>query len=108
MAFGDSARKQVVAVIPAVTEEPTVPAHLQLLLDGFEARLVLRAEDWSWADAFIAPYEDGMLVFIEDVQELHFRVGTAWVKLFPTTYTGTTEPGSGLGADGDLYFMTEN
>lgn len=107
MAFTDSERKQVQGVIPPVSEVPTVPAHLQQLLDGFESRLVLRAQDWAWADAFVAPYEDGMLLHVQDVNELLFRVSGGWVKLYPTTYTGTAEPSPDLGADGDLYFLTE-
>jgi hypothetical protein len=106
MPFSDSARKQFQAIVPDNPASPTVPAHLQGIVDAIEGRTVLRASTWSWANTFIAPFSDGMLVYIEDVDELHLRRNGAWVKIHPTSYSGTGEPSPSLGANGDLYFMT--
>ena len=106
MPFTNSAREQFQAIVPDNPATPTVPAHLQAIIDAIETHTVLRADDWAWADTFIAPYADGMVVYIEDIDELHLRVAGAWRKLHPNTYTGTGEPSNGLGADGDLYFQT--
>lgn len=106
MPFTDSDRKQFTAVVPTDPTSPTVPAHLQTIVDALESHVVLRAEDWSFADTFIAPYENGMILYVEDIDSLFLRAGGAWLKLHPTNYNGTAEPDSGLGADGDLYFQT--
>lgn len=106
MAFTDSARSQFTAIVPDNPATPTVPAHLQSIVDAIESQVVLRAADWSDADTNIAPYEDGMILFVASEGELLFRISSAWKKLSPTNYTGTADPDPGLGADGDLYFQT--
>lgn len=106
MAFTDSARSQFTAIVPDNPATPTVPAHLQDIVDAIEARVVLRADDWSDADTNIAPYQDGMLLYVANIGALFLRVNGAWVKLYPTNYTGTGAPDPALGADGDLYFQT--
>jgi len=109
MPFTDSQRKQFASVVPTDPTTPTVPAHLQDIVDAIEAQTVLRADDWSDADTFIAPYSDGMLLYVVDIASLFLRLGGAWTKVYPKTYTGTALPVGGLGvgaADGDLYFQT--
>lgn len=108
MAFSDSARDQFPAIIPDDPATPTVPAHLQTIIDAVEAQVVLRADTWSWANTFLTPFEDGMLLYVEDVDELWARVDGEWRKLYPTTYTGTATPSDSLGADGDLYFQVDS
>jgi len=109
MAFTDSDRKQFLAIVPPATQTPTVPAHLQDIVDAIEERVVLFADDWSDADTNITPYTDGMLLYVADVAALFLRLGAAWTKVYPKSYTGTTLPTGDLGvgaADGDLYFKT--
>lgn len=106
MPFTDSARKQFPAVVPDDPAQPTVPAHLQAIVDAIEEHVILYADDWSYADTFIAPYTNGMLLFVADPEALYLRLGGAWVKVYPTSFTGTGPPDPTLGADGDLYFQT--
>ncbi len=106
MPFVDSARKQFPAVIPTDPTTPTVPAHLTTIINAIEEQVVLYATDWSYADTFIAPYQNGMLIYINADEELHLRLGGAWMKIYPTNYTGTGTPSGALGSDGDLYFQT--
>jgi hypothetical protein len=106
MAFTNSERGQFVAIVPDNPATPTVPAHLQDIVDAVEEQVILKATDWAWADTFIAPYTNGMVIFVESEGALFLRVGGAWRKLSPTNYSGTTTPSPALGADGDLYFLT--
>lgn len=106
MAFSDSARKQFTAVVPDNPAAPTVPAHLQAIVDAIEEHVVLYASDWSYADTFIAPYTNGMLLFVNNPGALYLRLGGSWLKVYPTHFTGTGAPSPDLGADGDLYFQT--
>lgn len=106
MAFTNSARDQFVAVVPDNPATPTVPAHLQAIVDAIETQVVLKAADWSFADTFIAPYVDGMLLSIASPAGLYYRVDGAWEKIWPVNLTGTGDPAPGLGDDGDLYFKT--
>lgn len=106
MAFTDSARKQFTAVVPDGPQQPTVPAHLQGIIDAVESQVVLKAATWVAADTDIAPYTDGMLLYVAEDSALYFRVGAAWSKLYPTSLSGTNAPDPALGSDGDLYFQT--
>lgn len=106
MAFSDSRRRQIEAGIPPVTETPTVPAHLQGLVDKIEEHLVLRAPSWDWAEVYLVPYIDGMLLYIEDQGTLNLRREGAWYKIWPWSYNGVEPPPDSLGTDGDLYFQT--
>lgn len=106
MPFTDSARKQFPSIVPTNPTTPTIPIHLQGIVDAVEARVVLRAADFAYANTFLAPFEDGMLLYIVSLGEIHLRVAGAWKKISPTSYTGTGVPASALGADGDLYFQT--
>ena len=106
MPFTDSARKQFPSIVPTNPTTPTIPIHLQGIVDAVEARVVLRAADWGYANTFLAPFQDGMMIYIEDIDELHLRVAGVFKKIYPTNYTGTGVPASALGADGDLYFQT--
>lgn len=106
MAFTNSARDQFTAIVPDNPASPTVPAHLQSIVDAIESQVVLRAADWSDADTNIAPYEDGMILFVASEGELLFRISSSWKKLSPTSYTGNESPDPSLGSDGDLYFQT--
>lgn len=106
MAFTDSDRKQFLAIVPDDPATPTVPAHLQAIVDAIEEHVVLHAADWSAADTNLTPYKNGMLVFVENPGALYLRLGGAWLKVYPTNYTGTGDPSPSLGVDGDLYFKT--
>lgn len=106
MAFTNSDRQQFIGIVPDDPAIPTVPAHLQVIVDAIEPQVVLRAADWADANTNLAPFEDGMVLFKEDDDSLHLRAGAAWVKLHPKQYTGTGEPSPALGDDGDLYFQT--
>jgi hypothetical protein len=106
MPFTDSTRKQFSQVVPTDPTTPTIPAHLQALVDEIEEKVVLVASDWSYANTFIAPYVDGMVLFVDDIGSLFLRVSGEWQKMHPTSFTGTGNPAAGLGDDGDLYFKT--
>jgi hypothetical protein len=106
MSFADSQRRQVEGAVPPISEDPTVPAHLQNLLDLLEPRLVLRAADWGWAETYLTPYEDGMLLHVVDEGSIHLRIDGVWTKLYPTTFVGSADPDPSFGSDGDTYFQT--
>lgn len=104
MPFTNSARGQLTAVVPTGATEPAVVAHLQNLVDLIEPRLVLRAASVAAANASLGTLQDGM--FLETTSapfELYARQNSAWVKIFPTNYSGTTVPSNSLGVDGDTY-----
>lgn len=106
MAFTDSERSQFTGIVPDDPASPTVPAHLQDIVDAIETQVVLKAADWSFADTFIAPYVNGMLLAVESEGALYYRTGGAWQKIYPTNFTGTGTPSGSLGDNGDLYFQT--
>lgn len=106
MAFTDSARDQFLGIVPDDPTTPTVPLHLQAIVDAIESQVVLKAPDWNFADTFIVPYTNGMLLFVEDPGALYLRLAGSWFKVFPTNFSGDGNPPSSLGVDGDLYFRT--
>jgi len=54
----------------------------------------------------VLPYVNGMIVVTTTSPfEVHRYNGTAWVKIWPMIYSGTTAPSNALGANGDIYVL---
>ena len=106
MPFTSSERGQFVDVVPTGPTTPTVPAHLQGLVDAIETHTNMRVATWDDAATFIAPYSPGMVLFVEEEEALFLRLTDRWEKLHPKNYTGTGTPPPELGDDGDLYVQT--
>jgi hypothetical protein len=52
--------------------------------------------------------KDGMVAFVDDVDQLLLYAGGAWHRVYPTErmiYSGTTTPAASLGTVGDLYYQ---
>jgi hypothetical protein len=77
---------------------------LQQIVDKIEPRMVLRRASVAAANAGLGTLENGMfLVTTSAPYEIHFRANGAWVKVFPTNYSGTAAPVAANFAEGDTY-----
>lgn len=106
MPFTDSARGQFSQIVPTDPTAPTVPAHLQNIVDQIEGQTVLRVADEAERDGGLTPLENGMIVYVSSINALFLRVNGVWQKMHPTHLTGTGTPSDVVGDDGDLYFQT--
>ncbi len=104
MPFTNSARGQLTAVIPTGPTSPAVVSHLTTIVNAIEPRMVLRAATVAAASTGLGTLENGMLLVTTSAPyELHIRANNAWVKVYPTNYSGTAVPVASNYAEGDTY-----
>lgn len=104
MPYTNSAKGQLTGIVPQGGNAPAVVADLQQIVDKVEPRLVLRAASVAAANASLGTLEDGM--FLETTAapfEFHSRQAGAWVKIWPTNYSGTAAPVAANFVVGDTY-----
>ena len=105
MPKSNSALGQVPASIPADEDEPNVNGDMAALINAIERRLLMSWPDRATRTTAITAPHNGMRTYIENVHEIDERINGQWVKVWPTTYSGTTVPSPGLGVVGDVYFQ---
>lgn len=106
MPFNDSARGVIQDVLPDDDENADFPVQIAAIVNAIEPNLVLRADTVAIANATLGPLTEGMvLITTLAPKEIYVRQGTAWTKIYPTTYAGTTVPSASLGVNGDTYFQ---
>lgn len=106
MPFNDSARGVIQDVLADDAENADFPVQITAIVNAIEPNLVLKADTVAIANATLSPLLEGMvLVTTAAPKEVYVRQGSAWVKIWPTTYAGTTIPAASLGVNGDLYFQ---
>jgi hypothetical protein len=106
MPFNDSARGVIQDVLADSTEDPDYPVQIAAIVNAIEPHLVLSAASVAAANASLTPLTEAMLLVTTTApKEVYVRQGTAWVKIWPTVYSGTSTPAASLGANGDVYFQ---
>lgn len=106
MPFNDSARGVIQDVLGDNAEAADYPAQIAAIVNAIEPNLILKATNVAAANATLTPLLEGMLLITTLApKEIYVRQGTAWIKIFPTTYAGTAAPASTLGVNGDVYFQ---
>jgi hypothetical protein len=106
MAFNDSMRGVLQDVLPDDNESADFPFQIAQIVNAIEPNLVLKAGSVAAANTSLAPPAEGMvLVTTVAPKEVYVRQGTAWVKIYPNQYAGTTVPANTLGVNGDVYFQ---
>lgn len=106
MPFNDSKMGVVQDVLPTDVEPADFPVQIAAIVNAIEPNLVLKAASVAAANSTLTPAVEGMLLVTTTApKEVYVRQGTAWIKIFPNQYAGTTAPASTLGANGDVYFQ---
>lgn len=80
--------------------------YIRNLATALETKLVMVFSSASERGTDIPTPTEGMLTWLQDVNELHLYNGTAWVRVWPTSpaiLTGTTAPVGSQGQVGDIY-----
>lgn len=94
---------------PDETQHPAdVPLFLQRLAEAVEKKLVLVYDSAADRSSRNGAPAEGQLSWLSDVNRLELFTGTGWTQLYPSTaptiHSGTSDPTTGLGSNGDLYF----
>ena len=106
MAFNNSSRGVLLSLLPTDAENADFPVQITDIVNKIEPNLVLKATTVATANALLSPLVEGMiLVTTTAPKEVYVRQGSAWVKIWPTVYFGTTAPAASLGVNGDVYFQ---
>ena len=110
MGYLNSARQQVksdggTSVIPDAAQTPAAHTDFLGLANALESKLVMRLPSISNVSS-LGTLQAGMVVAeTSSPWGVYVYTGTAWRKISPTIYSGTTAPSAGTGADGDVYVM---
>ena len=113
MPTGDSALGQLIDIVPVGTDSPTVPAHLQGIVDAIERQLVLRvatsgASVQASFDTVIpsGSQQNGMLgvILAGTYAGMYFRVAGTWVRIYGNDMIRivTSDPAPGDGQEGSI------
>jgi hypothetical protein len=106
MPFNDSSRGVIQDKLPTDTENADFPVQIADIVNAIEPNLVLKATTVAVADATLGPLVEGMVLITTTApKSVYVRQGSTWVKIWPTTYVGTTIPASSLGVNGDVYYQ---
>lgn len=103
MAHTNSPLGQLTGVVPASADPPDVAGDFSLLITAVEKKLNMRFASRTARDSVVTSPVDGMVTHIDDVGEIDRRIAGAWVKIWPTKYSGTSAPANTLGVVGDWY-----
>lgn len=103
MAKTDSPLGQLAAVVPATGDPPDVRGDFLILITALEKKLNMTFASRTARDAAIPSPIDGMKTYINDVDEIDERINGAWVKVYPTQYSGTGAPSNSVGSVGNYY-----
>lgn len=96
---------QLPSTIPADADAPDVNGDMGIQLTAVERRLNMSFADRATRTTTITTPVDGMVTYIQNVNEIDTRIGGQWVKTWPTKYSGTAAPSNSLGGIGDVYFQ---
>jgi hypothetical protein len=105
MPFNDSARGLIQDVLADDTEDPDYPVQIAAIVNAIEPNLILKAASVAAANASLTPIDNMLLLTTAAPKEVYWRQGSTWVKIWPTTYSGTAAPAGSLGVNGDVYFQ---
>jgi hypothetical protein len=96
--FTNSARGQLVGILPTGPTQPALVSHLTGIVNAIEPKLI----QWVTTTAAVVTPLAKMLA-ITDAGEIYMRniANTAWVKVFPTNYAINTAPVAANYAEGD-------
>ena len=99
MPFNDSTRGVIQDVLPTDTENADFPVQIANIVNAIEPNLVLKATTVATANATLTPIVEGMLLVTTTCprRSTSARAG-AWVKIWPTSYSGTAAPTSARSA----------
>jgi hypothetical protein len=98
--FTNSARGQLVGILPTGPTQPALVSHLTGIVNAIEPKLI----QWvANTGAVVSPV--AKMLAITDAGEIHMRnvANTAWVKVFPVNYSGTAAPNPANFVEGDTY-----
>lgn len=106
MAHSNSPLGQYTAVIPASSDAPDVAADFATAITAIEKKALMSFATRTSRNSTVSAPVDGMVTYIQDVDEIDTRINGAWVKTWPVIYSGSGTPSGGLGVNGDLYIQT--
>jgi hypothetical protein len=98
--FTNSARGQLVGILPTGPTQPALVSHLTGIVNAIEPHLLI----WAASTAAVVSPAAKMLV-ITDTPEIWLRnvANTAWIKVWPTNYVGSGAPDPNTLAENDTY-----
>lgn len=110
MGYLQSARQQVKsdagnAVIPDAAQTPAAHTDMLGIANAIESKLVMRVPTIANVSALLTLQAGMVAVETSTPWGVYVYTGTAWRKVSPTIYSGTTAPSAGTGADGDIYVL---
>lgn len=116
MAHTPSPLGQFAGIQPAGSDPPDVRDDLAIVIAQIEKKTNLVFTNRAARDSAMTGTDPitGIALTPQDGQECYYttspdagqidrRIGGAWVRVYPATYSGTAAPSNALGVDGDVY-----